>query len=1324
MNRLGGVGVSFALLAALSGCSSKARPVPEAPWSVTVGEATGASLCAAEAQCVAAGAGPHAGAGLLKTAPDGRAVVTLDEETTCELGPAATVRFVDERPRRLLVEAGVVSIRRATGAAPAKARVLFGIGDQTADLGARAVLSASVRGAGERATVTLEAGSADFREGTDAPLTLHAGETAAIVKGKPLDRRAAYTGEVARVERPLGEKERSSQAAPRGLGTMTARAPGTEDVVSGVRLLSHHVRADVRNGFARTEIEEVFGNDTDRVLEGRYVFAVPPGAVTARLALWVDGKLVEDEVVERTRAAAVFKGIVDDTVRPRDPALLEWVASGELSLKVFPIPAKGSRKVVLAYDEPVQATGDEARYVLPLSLGAARANAIDDLAIDVTVSESGGAPEGLAAVGYPAEIARAASEATAKLSQTGARPDRDFALAWRRKPAPVEASAFVPAWGTGGALGLDRTAKAAGSQSYFALRIVPGLAKDAPAPPFVRRDRIVVLDTSQSQSAETLAAAARLAVAAARSLDPDERFLFLACDAACSAHDKALVPATEAALSAAETWAKALVPGGSSDVAGALIDAASRLDDTGAGQIVYVGDGAATSGELVSEHVAARAKPWLAKKKVDVRLVGAGVTVDLAALSALGRELGATVQPLATGEALPRRLEQLAASLRMPVVRSPSLELPSSMTYVFPRKLPNLVVGEEVRVYGQLAAPEDGKPTRVRLSGELAAAPWELVSEVAWGAGAERQAAIVPRLWAAARIDDLVASGGPSAKKEIIELSKRFHVLSRYTSMLVLENDAMFAEMGITRTVPGTPGVPAGSGQAGSIAGVLSPAQAAALDAIPLGVLDGMSGSGAGVSSTGPGLRAATGGSAKPSGGLGDIGLGAVGTTVDGQQRVSMPRAEVTGSTPSSTSPIPNAPRVLAGARGRVRACYQRALANNPDEKGRAQYAIRVAPSGEVQNATVTGTGIGAQTVACIQGGLRALVFDPPEGGGATVTGAFQLTSREAPAPSPMPGGLISPWMPGPPPPTGPTASHRASDDGWRTEGEEALAKLRDAQAGAPKSRKQLEALVRGLLVRGRFDEALTRAKAFATDDPDAAAARELLSYAAVGGGETALALAAVDAGVETAPTAVRAHARAARAFEAAKDERRACAHWRSLVDLEPGQDEWQFESLRCRARVLADREGALADAKAIERPGKLVTKLVPLLEAGNPPAFDPEGGSVGQLEVSVTCAAGVSACPIPLVVAPNGTVFSPMTPEGARSSERAVAVGVVRDGTYRTMIAGGAPDARGEVTVRAAGVTQKFAFAQGGLRSIAATQVNVPSPWLSGIGIGRRMAW
>src|SRR6201999_3879044 len=57
--------------------------------------------------------------------------------------------------------------------------------------------------------------------------------------------------------------------------------------------------------------------------------------------------------------------------------------------------------------------------------------------------------------------------------------------------------------------------------------------------------------------------------------------------------------------------------------------------------------------------------------------------------------------------------------------------------------------------------------------------------------------AFVPRLYAAARIADLEQNGGAEAKKEALSLSTRFAVASRYTSLLVLESEAMFQAFGL-----------------------------------------------------------------------------------------------------------------------------------------------------------------------------------------------------------------------------------------------------------------------------------------------------------------------------------------------------------------------------------------------------------------------------------------------------------------------------------------------------------------------------------------------
>ena len=79
-------------------------------------------------------------------------------------------------------------------------------------------------------------------------------------------------------------------------------------------------------------------------------------------------------------------------------------------------------------------------------------------------------------------------------------------------------------------------------------------------------------------------------------------------------------------------------------------------------------------------------------------------------------------------------------------------------------------------------------------------------------------------------------------------------------------------------------------------------------------------------------------------------------------------------------------------------------------------------------------------------------------------------------------------------------------------------------------------------------------------------------------------------------------------------------------------------------------------------------------------------------------------------IVSPIGNVFSPFTPTDSRSSAKSVAVAGLRDGTYTTLLAGGSPDARGEIELRAFGSIKKFPVGRaGGAQTIAATKVTLP---------------
>jgi Ca-activated chloride channel family protein len=1135
-----------------------------------------------------------------------------------------------------------------------------------------------------RADLVVRRGRVTVGDGA-AAIDLRSGEGARLRADRPVERGLATAADPV-LDAPR-EARPAERAVPRGLGTMTARAPGTTEVVAGVRLVSHRVNVVLRDGFARTEIEEEFANDTARVLEGRYVFPVPPDASLSRLALWVGKELVEGEVVERDRAATIFKSIVEDSVRPRDPALLEWVSGSEVSLKIFPMPPHGSRKVVLAYDQALAAPDGRARYVYPLSLGADRAVTIDDFALRVAVSDAAGAVSEAETPGYAASVAADRGGLGVTFHARAFTPAADFVLAYDRPERPsTPPGGFVTA-------SLPIKAEEPGER-FVAVRVPVTWPAGASPPARVRRDRAVVIDVSHSQSKETLAGEIEVAEGVLGSLDPDERFVLLACDSACAAYpEDGLAPAAEASLEPARAWLRARAPGGSSDVAGAILAAARRLDPGGAGQIVMLGDGAATSGELHADTIAARVRPELAARQIDLRLLGAGRTVDAVVLDGLAAALGASYERLDAGEPLARRVPELALSLRAPLLRGAALTTPPGLHDVYPRVLPSLRVGSELVVVGRLDAGATGE---VRLAGDLGGVAFAAARPI----DAEAPSPVVPRLWASARIAELEASAEPAATKEIVALSKQHHVLSRRTALLVLENDHMFAEFGIPRTqgkAGGAGSEALGLGTIGTLgAGASAPAGligAGSKLADEPSAVGHMWGDGIGDSFGAGGLGLSGMGN-----GGGGQGFGSGHGRLGGSHRSGAPQVRMGAVNVSGRLPPEVIQRIVRQNFGRYRLCYENGLRSNPDLRGRVSVRFVIDREGRVSNVANGGSDLpDASVVSCVVRGFSGLMFPQPEGGVVSVTYPI-VFAPEGAAPS------VSRSFPA----DGPTAQHLLGDDRWMTQGDDALDKLRRAVEEQSGSRQRHEALIRGLILRGRFADALVAARRFAELDPDLGKAGELYAAAAAAAGEPALARTALDGEVELAADSVELHTRAARAFEAAGDEPRACAHWRSLAELRPRADDLRYQAWRCRAR-LGDREAVLGETAALERPGKPLTALLASLRAGAVPAYDLASASPGEMEATVRCADGSPRCPDVVVVKPSGDVVSPWTPS-ARVSAHSAALASVPDGTYRTLLVGGAPDARGEVTLRAFSGSRTFRFERGGLQTVASTTVTRPS--------------
>lgn len=1297
---------------------STAPSQPPAPVQLESVHRRGVKADMAVSMCDAAGTGctelregtEIRGPAMVKTAPGAKATLRFSKDKTIEMSENSIILIKDSAAAQAIeIAEGTCLLKHLdseySGAAEkagqergedtinnSKNLIVFASGTLFKAADDRETIVAIRVRKDETATVSVRKGTVLAQSHSMGLEFLSSGETARFAPGEALDRKAVWMGLDAPVDSPPDGLETLKAPVPRGLGTLTARIPGTTDAIAGVRLISHKVTVSVRDGYARTEVEEEFLNETPRVLEGRYAFPLPADASISRLALVVGDQWVEGEMVERKRAASIFHGIVEDTVRPRDPALLEWVSGGEFSLKIFPIAPKSSRKVLLAYNQALRSEGGRMRYTYPLSLGADRANTIDNFAISIRVSDSSPWIGDAMTEGLPAALKMEDGKLSALYSAESFSPNGDFHLSYSRgesekaKQASLSADVAVyqPKEGEFSETG-DKAA-------FAAIRLRAELPANMSPPSRVRRDVAVVIDKSHSQSRETLEGEVKLALGIIRQMDPDERYVVLACDSSCIAYPEAGTSEVNAkAFVKTKAWLEQIRPGGASDIAGALMDAANRLPQKGAAQVVYVGDGSPSAGELSAEAIAEMAYPALSDKSADLRLFGAGRTVDEMMFSALSRRLGAAYEAVLTDDSIENRINSISASLRTPVIQDAVLELPSCVRDVYPKVLPSLRLGQEIVLVGK--TDSDVKGT-LKLRGKLGNTDYEqaktieLKSESLEKAG---QNPLIPRLWAEARIRSLEESPTEETVSEIVGLSTRFHVMSRHTSLLVLENDRMFAEFGIRRTAKAAddrsdqafmkePERKRGNSSKDEQADTSSEPDAP--DAVGhmfgAGGL-GLSGIGEGGAGSGQGFGAGVG-------------------TMSGSHKTSPPKVRMGSTSVSGRLPPEIIQRIVRQNFGRFRLCYENGLRNNPNLAGRVTIRFLIGREGNVMSSTNGGSDLpDSGVIACVARSFLTLSFPQPESGTVTVTYPIMFSPGDGGG-SGWSGAVSRPWQWSPPPfrpmwVRNPTVSHRVEADSSKAAGTPKIEALEKSLGESPNSRKRHENLIRGLLVQGRFYDALVKAQLFADLDPEMPLAQELLAFAAAAGGDADRSLSALDSMVELNPRKASAHLRAARGFEARGDERRACAHFRSAAFLTPKSVDALYEALRCRARVLDGAQAVASRIRNMANPDSKLSALLADLDAGKLKRYAFSDTKGAEVFAQVRCVERETGCPVAVVVAPSGTVYSPWTQAsfGRGSDSKAISGVRISEGTYRTVLVGGDAGARAELEVSVLGSVKKL---------------------------------
>ncbi len=637
-------------------------------------------------------------------------------------------------------------------------------------------------------SVTARSTGFDFARGKDG-VHLYVARGIAVVNA-PGGRAEVRTGEQAVVEGKSAPKvspvyfweDWTGGIADRELfsgfgGKATGRIFGVDRARPGLpprnlQILSQNVKITIRDGVARTVVDQRFFNPSSQPLEGWYWFNVPEGASVERFAVEMDGVLVEGEMTERKQAAEAYEEAVE---KEFEPALLEWIDSRTFRAKIYPLPAAGARRVRLSYTEMLSFVDGVYRYVYPM--GARNGSRIDEFSLDVDLGEEGKELE-IAAL-QEARIEKENSHVY--IRRSGYVPRADFLLELKPKapPEPMRAIRF--------------SAKS-DEADFIMLRYSPKMDWNRPVE--VKGDVVVVLDTSAGGDDTDRQIRSEAMEAILRALSVNDRFAVVAMDLTPRVvyPSKGLAPADEGNVSSAVEKLAEVGSAGASDLGEIFSTSLSLLHKSHQPALVYIGDGRATVGETTPSMLENRLRRALGESRARLFTIGVGAEADHSLLRRLARVGGGRSFRIDTAEQTVSEALRFVGMLKTPTITNLTIDVGNGLDQMFSTATGKISKGEEVII---TARTHHSIPGEIIVRGEFGGETLEKRYATRVEKGDEH--AYVAGLWARQYLDRLMGRGLEQNRGRIVSLGLKYSLMTPFTSFLVLESDDAYYMQGIER---------------------------------------------------------------------------------------------------------------------------------------------------------------------------------------------------------------------------------------------------------------------------------------------------------------------------------------------------------------------------------------------------------------------------------------------------------------------------------------------------------------------------------------------
>lgn len=561
-------------------------------------------------------------------------------------------------------------------------------------------------------------------------------------------------------------------------GTITVVDPQGQEMKLSLR--KFHVDVHIEDGFARTTIDQTYFNHTWQQLEGTFRFPLPADASLSRLAMYVNGTLMEGGMVERDYGRNVFEQIRHTR---RDPALLEWVDGSTFQMRVFPLEARQEKRILLSYTQRLPSDYGKSIYRFP---SGHNLEGVREWTTHVQVKGGAGTKW------YSPSHLLTARDDNGDLILDGrdeyAAMDRDLVveLGDDSKAAQVNGE---PTW----------TAFEQDGFQYVMLRQRPELGGGfdaAKSPQRQPRHWIFVVENSADRNSILAGTQRQIVKVLLDNAEHSDQISIVRAGTQADLFRTKPVECSIENIEAAERFLQEVAPIGALDLEQALQAVQTQAQTGREPWVVHLGTGIPVLGER-DQTTLLRMLPARS------RYVGVAVGKrwSKSFMEAAAHHTGGHVTQINPDEAVAWRAFDLLSTLNAPRLTEIATQLPDgtpeSTRFLLLTK--GIAHGQELAAVTRVAKGQ-ALPKSITITGKLNGQPYSQTLAIpAQPAEFAAKSGHLPRTWARLEIDRLVALGSVENKASIIELSKSMYVMSPFTSLLVLETEAMYEQFKVDR---------------------------------------------------------------------------------------------------------------------------------------------------------------------------------------------------------------------------------------------------------------------------------------------------------------------------------------------------------------------------------------------------------------------------------------------------------------------------------------------------------------------------------------------